>query len=88
MSDENVELVRAGYEPYTTTGELGQDYTDDFVWDVSNLHWPGQQVYKGADGHLAVMDRSSSMSGGLWGGGGAWPAEGAVTRETSWGRSS
>ena len=50
MSQENVELVRAGYERYTTRGELGQDYTDDFVWDVSNLHWPGQQVYKGADG--------------------------------------
>ena len=50
MSEENVELVRAGYERYLTSGELGRDYTDDFVWDVSNLHWPGQQVYEGADG--------------------------------------
>jgi ketosteroid isomerase-like protein len=50
MSQENVELVRAGYERYATTGELGQDSTADFVWDVSNLHWPGQQIYEGADG--------------------------------------
>jgi ketosteroid isomerase-like protein len=50
MSQENVELVRAGYERFKTTGELGQDYADDFVWDVSNLHWPGQQVYEGAEG--------------------------------------
>ena len=55
MSQENVELVRAGYERYVTTGELGQDYTDDFVWDVSNLHWPGQQVYEGADGAQAFL---------------------------------
>jgi ketosteroid isomerase-like protein len=50
MSKENVELVRAGYERYTTTGELGRDWTDDFIWDVSNLHWPGRQVYEGVDG--------------------------------------
>jgi ketosteroid isomerase-like protein len=50
MSEENVERVRAGYERFATKGELGQDYADDFVWDVSNLHWPGQQVYKGAEG--------------------------------------
>ena len=55
MSQENVELVRAGYERYVTRGELGQDYTDDFVWDVSNLHWPGQQVYEGADGAQAFL---------------------------------
>ncbi len=55
MSQENVELVRAGYERYVTRGELGQDYTEDFVWDVSNLHWPGQQVYEGADGAQAFL---------------------------------
>ena len=27
MSEEKVELVRVGYERYTTTGELGQAYT-------------------------------------------------------------
>ena len=43
-------MVRAGYERFAATGELGRDYTADFVWDVSNLHWPGQQVYEGADG--------------------------------------
>ena len=50
MSQENVELVRAGYERYAATGELGRDWTADFVWDVSNLHWPGKQVYEGVDG--------------------------------------
>lgn len=50
MSQENVEIVRAGYERFATTHELGREFTADFVWDVSNLHWPGQQVYEGADG--------------------------------------
>jgi ketosteroid isomerase-like protein len=50
MSQENVEIVRAAYERYAATGDLAQDYAADFVWDVSNLHWPGQQVYEGADG--------------------------------------
>jgi ketosteroid isomerase-like protein len=50
VSEENVEIVRAGYERYAATGDLGRDYTADFVWDVSNLHWPEQQVYEGADG--------------------------------------
>jgi len=55
MSQENVDAVRAGYERYAATGELGQDWTADFVWDVSNLHWPGQQTYGGADGAQAFL---------------------------------
>ena len=50
MSEENIEIVRAGYERFAATGEVGRDYTADFVWDVSNLHWPGQQLYEGAEG--------------------------------------
>jgi len=55
MSQENVDAVRAGYERSAATGELGQDWTADFVWDVSNLHWPGQQTYGGADGAQAFL---------------------------------
>ena len=65
MSEENVELVRAGYERYVTTGELGQDYADDFVWDVSNLHWPGQQVYEGAEARAKLPQRMGGFMGGL-----------------------
>ena len=50
MSEENVENVRAGYERFAATGDFVPVATADFVWDVSNLHWPGQQVYEGADG--------------------------------------
>ena len=50
MSQENVENVRAGYERFAATGDFVPVATADFVWDVSNLHWPGQQVYEGADG--------------------------------------
>jgi ketosteroid isomerase-like protein len=50
MSQENVENIRAGYERYAATGDFAPVVTGDFVWDVSNLHWPGQQVYEGADG--------------------------------------
>ena len=50
MSQENVENVRVGYERFAATGDFVPVATADFVWDVSNLHWPGQQVYEGADG--------------------------------------
>lgn len=52
MSQENVEIVREGYERFAATGEFVADLaTDDFVWDMSNFHgWPEQQVYEGADG--------------------------------------
>ena len=52
MSEENIEIVREGYERFVATGELAADLaTDDFVWDMSNFHgWPEQQVYEGVDG--------------------------------------
>src|SRR5688572_2134659 len=52
MSQENVEMVRAGYERFAATGEFVADRaTDDFVWSMSNFHgWPEQQVYEGIDG--------------------------------------
>ena len=48
MSQENVEIIRRGYEHWTATGELLAP--TDLVWDVSNLGWPDQQVYQGREG--------------------------------------
>ena len=57
MSQENVEIVRSGYERYRATGEFADEIvTEDFVWDMSNFHgWPEQQVYAGADGARAFL---------------------------------
>ena len=57
MSQENVEIVREGYERFAATGEFVADLaTDDFVWDMSNFHgWPEQQVYEGVDGAGAFL---------------------------------
>ena len=52
MSEENVEVVRRGYEQFIATGDLIVGAaTPDFVWDMSNFHgWPEQQAYEGVDG--------------------------------------
>ncbi len=57
MSQENVEIVRVGYERFAASGEFVADLaTDDFVWDMSNFHgWPEQQVYEGVDGTGAFL---------------------------------
>jgi ketosteroid isomerase-like protein len=48
MSQENVEIIRRGYEHFAATGETRAH--PDLVWDVSNLGWPDQQVYSGPEG--------------------------------------
>ena len=48
MSEENVEILRRGYQHWLTTGEIRAH--PDFVWDVSKLGWPDQQIYLGAAG--------------------------------------
>src|SRR4051812_39757612 len=48
MSQENVELMRRGFEHWIATGELIA--YPDLVWDVSNLGWPDQQIYLGVEG--------------------------------------
>jgi uncharacterized protein len=48
MSQENVEIVRRGQEHWMATGELRA--RADLAWDVSNLGWPDQQIYPGAEG--------------------------------------
>ena len=57
MSQENVEIVRAGYERFAATGQFVADLaTADFVWDMSNFHgWPEQQTYEGAEGARAFL---------------------------------
>jgi len=51
MSQENVKLVRRGYEHFKATGgEIRA--SADLVWDVSNLGWPDQQVYDGPAGAM------------------------------------
>jgi len=50
MSQENVEVIRRGFEHWLTTGDFRAPA--DLVWDVSNLGWPDQQVYLGAEGAM------------------------------------
>ena len=55
MSQENVEVIRRGYEHFSATGELLAP--TDLVWDVSHLGWPDQQIYQGAEGaHQFLAD--------------------------------
>jgi ketosteroid isomerase-like protein len=58
MSQENVEIVRAGYERFAATGKFAAEAaTADFVWDMSNFHgWPEQQVYEGVEGAEAFLE--------------------------------
>jgi ketosteroid isomerase-like protein len=48
MSQENVELIKRGFERWLATGELRAPA--GLVWDVSKLGWPDQQMYSGAEG--------------------------------------
>jgi len=51
MSQENVEIIRLGYEHFKASG--GDIRANaDLVWDVSNLGWPDQQIYHGPAGAL------------------------------------
>jgi uncharacterized protein len=48
MSQENVDIIRRGYEHFRVSGEIRAH--PDLVWDVSRLGWPGQQIYSGPEG--------------------------------------
>jgi ketosteroid isomerase-like protein len=58
MSQENVEMVRRGYERFATTRQFVADIASpEFVWDMSNFHgWPEQQAYEGAEGAQSFLD--------------------------------
>jgi hypothetical protein len=49
MSQENVEIVRRGWEHFLATGEQPQEIiAPDFIWDMSRFRgWPEQQSYGG-----------------------------------------
>jgi len=49
VSQQNVEIVRRGFEYFRATGDFLDDvFAADFVWDMSKfLGWPEQQVYEG-----------------------------------------
>ena len=50
MSQENVEIVRQGYETFSRTGELDRDTFDaDPVFDNSNAVFADPGVYRGFD---------------------------------------
>lgn len=55
MSQENVEIIRRGYEHWMATGEFLAHA--DLVWDVSKLGWPDQQIYPGSRGRKAIPRR-------------------------------
>jgi ketosteroid isomerase-like protein len=52
MSQENLEILRSGFEWFQVNGTFPAHLaTPDFVWDMSHYHgWPEQQVYEGAQG--------------------------------------
>jgi ketosteroid isomerase-like protein len=50
MSQQNVEIVRRSYEHFRAGGEIRAH--PDLVWDVSNLGWPDQQIYRGPAGAM------------------------------------
>jgi len=58
MSQENVEIVRRGFEHFQATGESLPEFVDpEFVWDMSTFRgWPersrtpGSRVLSGSSG--------------------------------------
>jgi ketosteroid isomerase-like protein len=57
MSQENVEIVRRGYEHWIATGDpLPEVFHADFVWDMSTFRgWPERQTYPGIEGGREFM---------------------------------
>ena len=52
MSQQNVEVIRRGFQHFRATGDFLEDlHAPEFVWDMSNFHgWPEQQTYEGREG--------------------------------------
>jgi ketosteroid isomerase-like protein len=64
MSQQNVEVVRHGYERFKDTGRfVAELVTPNFTWDMSNFRgWPEQQIYEGPEGAQSFIDEWS----GAW----------------------
>ena len=62
MSQENIDLVRQGYDHFARTGELdGSVYTPDVEWH-SAAEDPGQEVFRGVEGvQKLVADVQEAM---------------------------
>jgi ketosteroid isomerase-like protein len=52
MSEENVEVIRRGFEHFRRTGDFSEENIGPgFVWDMSTFRgWPEKQTYEGLDG--------------------------------------
>jgi ketosteroid isomerase-like protein len=57
MSEENVEIMRRGFEYFQETGDFRPEIIDpEFVWDMSTFRgWPEQQTYAGLEGARQFM---------------------------------
>ena len=57
MSEENVEIVRRGYEHFIATGDFTTEIADpELVWDMSTFRgWPERQTYAGLDAAKEFM---------------------------------
>src|SRR2546426_8361007 len=57
MSDQNVEIVRRGYEHFAATRDVNAEImAADFVWDMSKFRgWPEQQTYDGVEGTRSFL---------------------------------
>jgi ketosteroid isomerase-like protein len=62
MSQENVEIVRRGYEFFSRTGELDPDGWDaDAVFDNSNAIFADPGVYRGFDRIMEWLTAQAAM---------------------------
>jgi len=57
MSQENVDVVRRGFEHFRATGDFLPELVDpEFVWDMSSFRgWPEQKAYPGLEGARQFM---------------------------------
>jgi ketosteroid isomerase-like protein len=57
MSEQNIEILRRGYEHFLATGDFQEEIIHpDFVWDMSTFRdWPEKQTYNGIDGAREFM---------------------------------
>jgi ketosteroid isomerase-like protein len=62
VSEQNVAIVRGGYEEFRRRGSFVHELvSSDFVWDMSHFHgWLEQQVYEGVQGAERFLEEWTS----------------------------